>query len=93
MLLESADHIHLELEAIKQINERAHAEISIRESLRELKVWSGSAEFTLVESTTTPGTKISLIKDWRDTLAEVGDQQRLVAMIFNKYCVKLDQSN
>ena len=59
MLLESADHIQLELESIKQINERAHAEISIRESLRELEVWSGSAEFTLVESKTTPGTKTS----------------------------------
>ena len=81
MFLDASDHIQNELEKIKQINERAHAEISIRESLRELEVWSGSAEFTLVESTTTQGVKVHLVKDWRDTLAELGDQQRLVATL------------
>ena len=49
MLLEVVDHIQLEIEQVNQINERAHAEISIRESLRELEVWSGLAEFTLAE--------------------------------------------
>ena len=81
MLLNAGDHIVANLDKIKEINDRAYAEISIRESLRDIEIWSGSTEFTIVESKDTLENSIFLIKDWRESLSELGDQQRLVATL------------
>lgn len=37
------------LEALKELNARAHGEVSIREAIQELEMWAAQAEFTLTD--------------------------------------------
>ena len=55
-LLERTDEIQANLDKIKAINDRAHVEISIRESLRDIELWAGQLEFEFKESTDSLGT-------------------------------------
>ena len=80
-LLTLEDELQQNLDKVKAINERAHVEISIRESLREIEVWAGSSEFVIIESTDSLDKRIYLIRDWGDYLSELGDQQRLVSTL------------
>ena len=80
-LLTLRDELHENLAKVKAINERAHVEISIRESLREIEVWAGSTEFVVIESTDSLEKRIYLIRDWGDYLSELGDQQRLISTL------------
>ena len=59
-LLERTDEIQANLDKIKAINDRAHVEISIRESLRDIELWAGQLEFEFKESTDSLGTDCTL---------------------------------
>ena len=61
-LLARVDALAEHVEAIKSINERAHVEISIRESLREIELWAGSTEFLTTESADSLGKKVFLVR-------------------------------
>ncbi|XP_055023019.1 cytoplasmic dynein 2 heavy chain 1 [Boleophthalmus pectinirostris] len=63
---------------LKDLNSRAQAEVTIREALRELDVWGASATFTLTEYTDSNGRSLSLIKDWKDIVNQVGDNRCLL---------------
>ncbi|TRY83670.1 hypothetical protein DNTS_027964 [Danionella cerebrum] len=63
---------------LKDLNSRAQAEVSIREALRELELWGAGASFTLTEHTDSQGATLSVIRDWRDTLNQVGDNRCLL---------------
>ncbi|CAD5120552.1 DgyrCDS9119 [Dimorphilus gyrociliatus] len=71
VIIEKADKL-------KELNLRAQGEISIRDALKELDIWGASAHFALSDYEDTLKRKISLIKDWKDLLSLVGDNQSLL---------------
>jgi dynein heavy chain 2 len=58
---------------IIDLNLRAEGEVSIREAIQELEIWGASACFTLFEHKDTRQCSIYLIKDWKETLTQIGD--------------------
>ena len=79
------------VEKIKELSNRANGEVSLREALQELESWGVSAEFSLSpyeieldsneigESNESIIKKtVMLIKDWKETLTQIGDNQSLL---------------
>ena len=66
------------LDAIKEINNRANGEIQIREAIQELDIWGSAAVFTTTNYQDNKGESICLIKDWKETLTQLGDHQSLL---------------
>ncbi|KAJ3416777.1 Cytoplasmic dynein 2 heavy chain 1 [Chytridiales sp. JEL 0842] len=77
-LLQVKDVILSKINDIKDLNNRANGEVTIREALQELDMWGAGALFTLVDYQDAAGNTIQIIKDWRDLLAQVGDNQSLL---------------
>ncbi|XP_068612804.1 cytoplasmic dynein 2 heavy chain 1 isoform X2 [Brachionichthys hirsutus] len=63
---------------LKDLNSRAQAEVTIREALRELDLWGAAATFNLTEYTDSSRRTITLIKDWKDIVNQVGDNRCLL---------------
>ncbi|KAJ3390612.1 Cytoplasmic dynein 2 heavy chain 1 [Lobulomyces angularis] len=63
---------------IKELNNRALGEVSIREAIQELDIWGAGSTFVLTDYEDVKGTKLKLIKDWKETLAQIGDNQSLL---------------
>uniref|UniRef100_A0A7N6ADW8 Cytoplasmic dynein 2 heavy chain 1 n=1 Tax=Anabas testudineus TaxID=64144 RepID=A0A7N6ADW8_ANATE len=63
---------------LKDLNSRAQAEVTIREALRELDLWGAAATFNLTEYTDSSGRSLTLIKDWKDIVNQVGDNRCLL---------------
>ena len=53
----------------------------IRQALNELDVWEVEAKFTFVDHQDSSGETVNLIKDWKDVLSKVGDNQVLLQSI------------
>ena len=78
------------IEKIKELSNRANGEVSLREALQELESWGVSAEFSLSpyeieydnsefsESSETTKKTVMLIKEWKETLTQIGDNQSLL---------------
>ncbi|GIY30539.1 cytoplasmic dynein 2 heavy chain 1 [Caerostris extrusa] len=60
------------------LNDRAQGEVTIREALNELDLWGAKARFSLTEHVDSSGNTIALIKEWKDLLNKVGENQCLV---------------
>ncbi len=67
-------------QALSDLESRAQGEVTIREAIQELKVWSEQTEFQLTEYKSEINVQkvIPLIKGWTDLFTKVGDQQSLV---------------
>ncbi|TPX62627.1 hypothetical protein PhCBS80983_g00247 [Powellomyces hirtus] len=63
---------------LKELNSRAQGEISIREAIQELDMWGAGAIFALTDYQDVKGSNVQLIKDWKDLLTQVGDNQSLL---------------
>ncbi|KAJ3141233.1 Cytoplasmic dynein 2 heavy chain 1 [Geranomyces variabilis] len=63
---------------VKDLNSRAQGEISIREAIQELDMWGAGATFALTDYQDVKGNNVQLIKDWKDLLTQVGDNQSLL---------------
>ncbi len=63
------------------MNNRAAGEVVIRQALSELDVWEIDAKFTFTEHQASSGDHVPLIKDWKDVLNKVGDNQVLLQSI------------
>ncbi|XP_075905861.1 cytoplasmic dynein 2 heavy chain 1 [Nelusetta ayraudi] len=63
---------------LKDLNGRAQAEVTIREALRELDLWGAAATFNLTEYTDSSRRTLTLIKDWKDVVNQVGDNRCLL---------------
>eukprot|EP01049_Picozoa_sp_SAG25_P002666 SAG25_NODE_143_length_14049_cov_6.050817_1_plen_2680_part_10 len=61
-------------DALKDLHARARGEVTIREALQELQIWGAETVFTLTEH----GGGTPLIKDWKDVMTSVGDNQSLL---------------
>ncbi|KAM7436007.1 Cytoplasmic dynein 2 heavy chain 1 [Porites harrisoni] len=77
-VLESADQIIAHADALKELNSRAQGEVSIREALRELELWGAGAVFSLTSYVDSHNKELSIIKDWKDLVNQVGDNQCLL---------------
>uniref|UniRef100_H2ZEZ5 Uncharacterized protein n=1 Tax=Ciona savignyi TaxID=51511 RepID=H2ZEZ5_CIOSA len=77
-ILTAAPVIASKLQELKELNSRAQGEVSIREALRELELWGAGAVFTFTEYQDSSNKSIRLIKEWKDLLNEVGDNQCLL---------------
>ncbi|KAG1684369.1 Cytoplasmic dynein 2 heavy chain 1 [Nymphon striatum] len=76
--LDAKDTIVVNAEAIKELNGRAQGEVTIREALNELDLWGAKARFNLTEFEDSNHNSVMLIKDWKDILNKVGDNQCLL---------------
>ncbi|TNN71607.1 Cytoplasmic dynein 2 heavy chain 1 [Liparis tanakae] len=63
---------------LKDLNSRAQAEVAIREALRELDLWGAAATFSLTDYTDSSRRSLTLIKDWKDIVTQVGDHRCLL---------------
>ncbi|GLH06946.1 Dynein heavy chain, cytoplasmic, partial [Gryllus bimaculatus] len=72
-----------EVEKFKDLNARAASEIVIRQALGELDIWEVEAKFSLTEHKDSQGQTVKLIKDFKDILNKVGDNQCLLQSIKN----------
>ncbi|VDM42915.1 unnamed protein product [Toxocara canis] len=77
-LLTVHDSIAANLEALKSLNARAQAEVTIREAIQELELWAAQTEFALTEYKHTCGSTIKVIKDWKDSINSVKDSEALL---------------
>uniref|UniRef100_A0A7S1KLM8 Cytoplasmic dynein 2 heavy chain 1 n=1 Tax=Percolomonas cosmopolitus TaxID=63605 RepID=A0A7S1KLM8_9EUKA len=79
-LLDHAPLAIRHLNDIKLLNSRAMAEEVIRKALQELRVWESSAEFSVlvneINKIQTP-----LIKEWKDIMSQVGENQSLLGSL------------
>ncbi|EJD73854.1 cytoplasmic dynein 2 heavy chain 1, variant [Loa loa] len=71
------------LEALKNLNERAQGEVTIREAIQELELWAEQAEFVLTDYKHSNGTVMKIIKDWKDALNSVKDSEALLQSLKN----------
>lgn len=65
-------------DALKLLFSRAQGEVSIREALRELELWGAGANFSLTPYRDSEKRELSLIKDWKELVNQVGDNQCLL---------------
>nr|ADI46936.1 DHC1bm [Volvox carteri f. nagariensis] len=82
--LEKADLVVKHADAIKALDAQAQGEAVIRKALSELKMWGLAREFTFTESSQSVAgrqRRTPLIKEWRDSMTEVGDHQSLIASL------------
>ncbi|XP_022103094.1 cytoplasmic dynein 2 heavy chain 1-like isoform X1 [Acanthaster planci] len=77
-ILGAADQIIANSQALKDLFNRAKGEVSIRDALRELDLWGVGATFVLTEYKDSQSEVIMLIKDWKEIVTEVGDNQSLL---------------
>lgn len=70
-VLNASDEIIRNADALKELNQRAQGEVTIREAIRELDLWGAGAVFTLTEYEDSNKNGIMLIKDWKDLVNQV----------------------
>jgi dynein heavy chain 2, cytosolic len=64
---------------LKELAARAQGEVTIRESLQELRAWTETAEFQLLEHTSLATDRTTpLIKEWQELFTQIGDNQSLL---------------
>lgn len=69
---------HIHLFSTQDLNGRAQGEVTIREALNELDLWGAKEKFSLTEFEDSHKSTVMLIKDWKDVLNKVGDNQCLL---------------
>ena len=52
---------------IKELSDKAQGEVTIREAIRELRVWCDSAEFILTDYDSN-GRRTPLIREWKEIM-------------------------
>eukprot|EP00050_Salpingoeca_kvevrii_P020215 m.95860 g.95860 ORF g.95860 m.95860 type:complete len:4292 (+) comp8765_c0_seq1:164-13039(+) len=77
-ILAVADEVIAHEAELKDLHHRAQGEITIREALQELELWAAGANFSLTSYDDCKGRAVPLIKDWKDLVNKVGDNQSLL---------------
>ena len=63
---------------IRELNQRAQGEISIREALSELEIWGYSTTFCFSTYNTCDKVEIKIIKDWKSLVTEITENICLI---------------
>ncbi|KAK9815706.1 hypothetical protein WJX72_008353 [[Myrmecia] bisecta] len=81
--LDKAEALAAAAEEIKALDAQAQAEGILRKALEELQVWGLERRFSLSRyaSPANPSKSCALIKEWKEVMTEIGDQQSLVASL------------
>eukprot|EP00842_Homolaphlyctis_polyrhiza_P004738 jgi/Hompol1/5265/HPOL_004290-RA len=79
--LDQRDAILAKIDEIKELNSRANGEVAIREAVQELDIWGASASFSLTDYQDAKGGRLQLIKEWKETLTQIGDNQSLLSSL------------
>lgn len=74
------DSVAENLQFAKDMTARAQGEVTIREAIMELKAWAETASVELFDHEE-EGRVTPLIKNWRDVLTELGDNQSLLSSL------------
>ncbi|XP_041357041.1 cytoplasmic dynein 2 heavy chain 1-like isoform X2 [Gigantopelta aegis] len=77
-ILEASDYIIDNADAVKELNQRAQGEVTIREAIRELELWGAGAVFSMTDYEDSNKNTMHIIKDWKDLVNQVGDNQCLL---------------
>ncbi|KAI8925894.1 dynein heavy chain and region D6 of dynein motor-domain-containing protein [Entophlyctis helioformis] len=80
-ILDLRDAITSRIEEIKELNSRANGEVAIREAIQELDIWAAGTTFSLTDYEDAKGGRLQLIKEWKETLTQVGDNQSLLSSL------------
>ena len=73
------DNVQENLQYLKELQSRAQGEVTIREAMQELRAWSETAEFDLLEhESNATGRTTFIIQQWKDLFTELGDNQSLL---------------
>ena len=72
--LDRADRMLTAADELKDLHARARGEVVIRDAIEELVVWGAETVFTLTEH----ASGVMLIKEWKDLMTAVGDNQSLL---------------
>jgi dynein heavy chain 2 len=77
-LMAAKNLISKNISSIIELNGRADGEVAIREAIQELDMWGASAVFSLLDYVDANQEVVKLIKEWKETLTQVGDNQSLL---------------
>lgn len=77
-ILSASETIVGSAEGLKELYSRAQGEVSIREALRELEMWGATTSFSLTGYSDSTEKELKIIKDWKDLVNQVGDNQCLL---------------
>ena len=66
---------------LKGLHAKAQGEIQIREALAEVRAWAHETTFELTKPQSCISGKVMLIKDWKELLTHVGDNQSLLGSL------------
>ncbi|CAG9863949.1 unnamed protein product [Phyllotreta striolata] len=81
--LQVSDNIQAKLNELQGINKRAASEIIIRQALAELEHWDIHTRFALSPHKDSKNKEIPLIKDFKEILNKIGDNQSLLQSLKN----------
>jgi dynein heavy chain 2, cytosolic len=59
-------------DALKELQARVVGEVTLREAIQELKIWTEEARFELT-SLVSNGKETPLIKEWKELMTKVSD--------------------
>mmetsp|Transcript_17017 Transcript_17017/g.54247 ORF Transcript_17017/g.54247 Transcript_17017/m.54247 type:complete len:3325 (+) Transcript_17017:156-10130(+) len=76
--LNAAEKLTEKAEDVKHLHAQAQGEVTLREALHQLEAWGVERRFNLAKHESQTGRKCCLIKEWKDVMTEVGDNQSLV---------------
>ena len=77
--LSKANRLFSKADEVKALHAQAQGEVSIREALQQLEAWGLDREFSLLRHQLGDSAQhVALIKDWKETMADVADNQSLV---------------
>ncbi|VDN36682.1 unnamed protein product [Dibothriocephalus latus] len=70
-ILSVAPAVMAQADNLKNLIQRAQAEVLVREALQELDVWGAGAVFSLTSYTDSRKQRVPLITDWKNVVTQV----------------------
>ena len=94
--LDSIENMVAKAADVKDLGARAQGEISIREAIQELRAWCDQTEFALTEYIGGNNRTVPLIKDWKELMNQVSDNQSLLISLkesrfFSRFSDQVEQ--
>uniref|UniRef100_A0A1I7SEA2 Cytoplasmic dynein 2 heavy chain 1 n=1 Tax=Bursaphelenchus xylophilus TaxID=6326 RepID=A0A1I7SEA2_BURXY len=71
------------VDGLKELSSRAQGEAAIRDALQELELWAAQAEFVLSDYRHSNGQTIKIVKEWKEPMYQVKDNQTLLMSLKN----------
>lgn len=81
---------------IKELGARAQGEVSLREAIQELRAWCDQTDFSLTDYVGANNRTVPLIKDWKELMNQVSDNQSLLISLkesrfFSRFSDQVEQ--